>query len=235
MEATCIGATLATEMRTGEANAEWDSAALLKGVEDRAALGEREALEMMSRAEEVNDVAIASTREDAKGVVQKIVLHEGKLVVEHPAPEVSEREHREQFEELTLLQTQGSKLCHTVICPSRARHHLSEGMQLIALHHTEMARELIALWEAVSSATELVLGHSPSDTFRVGEVGELAAKFQKMEERWSRLERLAVRIYDLLLRPPPSHLDEATEQLRLELAARWEVDAKLEDLQALAA
>jgi hypothetical protein len=44
-----------------------------------------------------------------------------------------------------------------------------------------------------------------------------------------------VRIYDLLLRPAPSHLDEATEQLRLELAARWEVDAKLEDLQALAA
>jgi hypothetical protein len=91
MEATCIVATLATEMRTGEATAEWDSAALLKGVEDQAALGEREALEMMSRAEEVNDIAIASTREDAKGVVQKIVLHEGKLVVEHPAPEVSER------------------------------------------------------------------------------------------------------------------------------------------------
>jgi hypothetical protein len=55
---------------------------------------------------------------------------------------------------------------------------------------------------AVSSATESVLGRSPNGTFRVGVVGELAAKFQKMDEGLSRLERPTARIYDLLLGPP---------------------------------
>jgi hypothetical protein len=45
-----------------------------------------------------------------------------------------------------------------------------------------------------------------------------------------------VRIYDLLLGSLPGparlvdHLDEATGQLRVELAARWEVDVELEVL-----
>jgi hypothetical protein len=62
-----------------------------------------------------------------------------------------------------------------------------------------------------------------------------------MEERWSRLEQRTVRIYDLLLGPPPGqarladHLDEAIGQLRVELSARWEVDPELEALQASAA
>jgi hypothetical protein len=59
--------------------------------------------------------------------------------------EVSEREHREQFEELTLLQTQGSKLCHAIIGSPRVRNHLSEGMRLAVLRRTEMAGELAAL------------------------------------------------------------------------------------------
>jgi hypothetical protein len=46
----------------------------------------------------------------------------------------------------------------------------------------------------VSSAAKSVLGRSPSDIFRVAVVGELAAEFQKMEERRTRLERPAVRI-----------------------------------------
>jgi hypothetical protein len=50
-------------------------------------------------------------------------------------------------------------------------------MQIVALHHTEMSGEVVVLWEAVSSTMESVLGHSPSDTFRVEVVGELAAEF----------------------------------------------------------
>jgi hypothetical protein len=50
-------------------------------------------------------------------------------------------------------------------------------MRLVALHHTEMAEEHAVLWAAVSSATESMLGSSPSDTFRVEVVSELAAKF----------------------------------------------------------
>jgi hypothetical protein len=55
----------------------------------------------------------------------------------------------------------------------------------------------------VSSAVESVLGCSSSDTFYVEVVGEVAAKFQKMEDWSSRLERPVVWICDLLLRPPP--------------------------------
>jgi hypothetical protein len=65
-----------------------------------------------------------------------------------------------------------------------------------------MARELAVLRAMVSSVAELVLGHSPSDTFHVEVVGELAAKFQKMEDQRSRLERATTRICDLLLGPP---------------------------------
>jgi hypothetical protein len=67
-------------------------------------------------------------------------------------------------------------------------------------------------------------------------VGELVAKFQKLEEQCSRLERPTMRICDLLLRPPPGrtrltdHLNEATEQLRVELATQQEVHVELEAL-----
>jgi hypothetical protein len=76
-------------------------------------------------------------------------------------------------------------------------------------------------------------GRSPNDTFHVEVVGELVAKFQKLEERRSQLERPVVRIYDLLLGPPPGRarltdcLDEVAEQLGVELAARQEADAGL--------
>jgi hypothetical protein len=110
-------------------------------------------------------------------------------------------------------------------------------MQLATLCHTEMVGELAALRAAVSSAVESVLGGSPNDTFHMEVVGELVAKFQKLDERSSQLERPAMRIYDLLLGPPPSrdrlanHLDEAAGQHRVELAAQQEVDVKLEALR----
>jgi hypothetical protein len=71
--------------------------------------------------------------------------------------EVFEREHRVQLEELTLLQTRGSKLCLAIVGPPWVRIHLSKGMQLVALRHTEMAGELAALRAMVSSVVESVL------------------------------------------------------------------------------
>jgi hypothetical protein len=66
-----------------------------------------------------------------------------------------------------------------------------------------MAGELAAFWAVVSSATESVLGPSPSNTAHAEVVGELADEFQKEVGRCSRLKRPAARICDLLLVPPP--------------------------------
>jgi hypothetical protein len=98
-------------------------------------------------------------------------------------------------------------------------------MRLTTLHHTEIAGELAVLRAAVPTAVESVLGHSPSDTYHVEVVDEMAVEFEKMEDRHSRLEWPAARIYDLLLGTPPGRawladlLDEAARQLRVELAA----------------
>jgi hypothetical protein len=54
---------------------------------------------------------------------------------------------------------------------------LLEGMWITALHHTEMAGELVALRAAVSYAVEFALGRSPDETFRVEVVDDLVAKF----------------------------------------------------------
>jgi hypothetical protein len=83
-------------------------------------------------------VLLASACVDAKGFARKITLLEDEHVAEHCAQEVSERERQAQFEVLTLLQTRGSELCHSIISPARSRHHLSKGMRLAALRHTEM-------------------------------------------------------------------------------------------------
>jgi hypothetical protein len=127
-EATRIAAVLAIETFAQEADVVQDSTALrIKDAEDQAALSET------------------------------IALLEGELVVEHRAREVSKRERREQFEELTLLQARGSELCHAIVSPRQARHDLFEGMRLAALCHTEMAGELAALGAAVSSTVESAL------------------------------------------------------------------------------
>jgi hypothetical protein len=209
-------------------------------VEDWATLAERETLERVSRVEAKNTTALASAREDAERFARKITLLEDELVAERQAQEVSERECREHFKKLILLQTQGSKQCHAIIAPPRARHHLPEGMRFATLRNTEMAGELVVLHATVSSAAESMLGHSPSDTFCVEVLGELAAEFQKMEDRCSRLEWPVMRICDLLLGPPigwarlVDRLDEATRQLRVELATRWEANAELEALRTSA-
>jgi hypothetical protein len=96
------------------------------------------------------------------------------------------------------------------------RNHLSKGTRIAALRHIEMVGELATLWAAVPSVVELVLGRSLDEALGVEVVGELVAKFQKLEERCLRLERPGMRIYDLLLGLPLGHarladrLDETT-------------------------
>jgi hypothetical protein len=136
---------------------------------------------------------------------------------------VSERERREQFEELTLLQTWGSELCLAIIGQPWVRNHLLEGMWATALRNTEMGGDLAVLRAVVSSTVESVLGRSSDETFRVEVMGELAVEFWKQEEQRSWLERPSARICDLLLGPPPGqarladHLDEVVGQL----GPRW--------------
>jgi hypothetical protein len=167
-------AMVAKETAAQEAVAVQDSANLcVNDAEDRSTLVMREAPERVSRVKAKNAMALASAREDAEGFAQKIALLVDELAGEHRTWEMSEMEHRAQFEELTLLQTWGSKLCHAIIGPPRARHHLSDGMWVAALCHTEMVGELAALWSVVSTAAESMLGHSLSDIIRVVVVDEL--------------------------------------------------------------
>jgi hypothetical protein len=138
---------------------------------------ERETLERVSKVEAKNAMALASTHEYTKGFVRKIALLENEFAVEHQAREVFEKERQAQFEEPTILQTWGSELCHAIVGPPRARHHLSKGMRLAALHHTEMVEEFAVLRMLVSSDAESVHGLSPNDGFHVEIVGMLAAEF----------------------------------------------------------
>jgi hypothetical protein len=106
---------------------------------------EREARERVSRMEVDNAVMSAFSHDDVEGLVRKIALLEDELVEEDWAREfaeknsrglsdvaadaknrweVFEREHREQFEELTLLQTQGFELCHAIVGLPWVRNHL---------------------------------------------------------------------------------------------------------------
>jgi hypothetical protein len=78
---------------------------------------------------------------------------------------MSKNGHQEHFAELTLLQSRGSKLCLAIVGSPRVRNHLSEGMQIAALHHTKMAREVATLRVAVSSTMELAQWRSPDETF----------------------------------------------------------------------
>jgi hypothetical protein len=86
-----------------------------------------------------------------------------------------------------------------------------------------------------------VLWRSPNDTFRVEVVGELVAKYQKLEECCAWLERSVARMCDLLLGLPLSQdrladrMDEANGQLKVELAAWREADAEMEALRTAAA
>jgi hypothetical protein len=94
-------------------------------------------------------VALASACEDNDGLVQKVALLEGEHAKAHRAWEVaednfhslsngsascarrlvvSEKEHREQFKELSRLRAWHSELCLAIVGPPWVRNHLLEGI-----------------------------------------------------------------------------------------------------------
>jgi hypothetical protein len=90
-EAARITPVLATETSTQEVTAELDSVAtLVKDVEDRTALAEREAQERVSRVAAESTAALASGHEDVEGLAQKIALPEGELAEVRRAWELAE-------------------------------------------------------------------------------------------------------------------------------------------------
>jgi hypothetical protein len=103
MEAARAAAVLAAEVSTREASTAQDSTTLrVKDAEGWTALAERGALERVSRAEAENGTVPTSAREDAEGLARKVTLREDELATEHWAREMSEREHRALFKELTF-------------------------------------------------------------------------------------------------------------------------------------
>jgi hypothetical protein len=188
-----VPSLLAGVARVWEAVAVQDSATFHVGdaedhaalVEDRATLVGREALERVSRAEVENTAALASTCEDVESLVWKISLHEDVLVVEHWAGKCLRGSTKHNMRSAPFYRP----VALSCVTPSLVPH--------------DRGRELTAFRAAVSSTTESVLGCSPSDTSCTKVVGELAAEFQKVEDRCSRLERPAARICNLLLGPLP--------------------------------
>jgi hypothetical protein len=77
--------------------------------------------------------------------------------------EESERECQERVQEHTLLQTWGSELCQAIVGPLRLRSHMSKGMRIAALCHTEMAEQLALLRVLLSSVGQSVHGRSPTE------------------------------------------------------------------------
>jgi hypothetical protein len=141
---------------------------------------------------------LASIWEDAEGLARKVALLEGELAEAHRAWEVaeekfrslsgmsaegawrlvvSEMERREQFEELSLLWAWGTELCLTIIRSSQMKSPLSVRMHVAALCHAGVVGELTALWAAVSSTVELVLGCLTDETSQVEVMNKLTAKF----------------------------------------------------------
>jgi hypothetical protein len=84
-------------------------------------------------------------------------------------------------------------------------------------------RDSFAMWLYM---TELVMGHSPNETFPVDVTDELVAQFWRLKELCSRLEGPVVRICHLLLGLLPdkaqwaNHLGEATGHLEEDPAAQ---------------
>jgi hypothetical protein len=141
----------------------------------------------VSRMEVETAAVLASAREDADGLVwiharaREVSEKNARILSDVAATTeswwvVSERKRREHESLHPLLQTRGSELCLAILGPPRVRNHLSEGMRIAALCHTEMAGEPAALRAMVSSTMELMLRCSPDETFWVEVVGELMAK-----------------------------------------------------------
>jgi hypothetical protein len=79
--------------------------------------------------------------------------------------EDAEKQCQDLVQELTLLQTRGSKLCLAIVGLPRVWGHLFEGMRIAIICHTEMARQLAALRATMSFVAQSILGCSPSEAF----------------------------------------------------------------------
>jgi hypothetical protein len=126
-EAARVVAVLVVETSAQEATAARDSTTtIVRDAEDQTAHVETEAQERVSRVEVQSAAALASAREDAEDLARKIALLEGELVEARQAREVveensrglsnvvweeSEREHQEQFEEVTSFYRSGALSC----------------------------------------------------------------------------------------------------------------------------
>jgi hypothetical protein len=143
-------------------------------------------------------VVLASAQRDAESLVHKVALLIGELVEARQARDVvrervrrllsssaevawqlmaSGTERREQFEELSLLQSWDVELCLSIIGPLQVMSPIPMRMRATALHHAGVVGELTTLQAAVSSTMELVLGCSLGGTYRVEVMNELTAKF----------------------------------------------------------
>jgi hypothetical protein len=99
MEATHVVVVLAPKPFALEAAAAWDSVmTLVKDVEDRAALSEREVQEMESSMEMESAMMLASVHKDAEGLVRNIVLLEGGIAEVRRAPKVVEESSHGLFD-----------------------------------------------------------------------------------------------------------------------------------------
>jgi hypothetical protein len=126
-EAARVAAVLVVETSAQEATVARDiTATIVRDAEDQTAHVETEAQERVSRVEVQSAAALASAREDAEDLARKIALLEGELVEARQAREVveensrglsdvvweeSEREHQEQFEEVTSFYRSGAPSC----------------------------------------------------------------------------------------------------------------------------
>jgi hypothetical protein len=68
-------------------------------------------------------------------------------------------------------------LCLAIVGPPTVQTHLSEVTQIVIIRFAKMGRQLATLQMPVSSVAQSVLGHSPTEAFRVDIVDKMFAKF----------------------------------------------------------
>jgi hypothetical protein len=85
---------------------------------------------------------LASAHKDAEGFARKIALREDELAHNAGSEWCLRGIVESNLRSSPFNSPGGSEMCHAIIDPPWARHHLSEGMWLMALRHNEMARDL---------------------------------------------------------------------------------------------
>jgi hypothetical protein len=102
---------------------------------------------------------------------------------------------------LTLLWIRVFKVCLTIVgTPQQGALH--EEMWFASSYHTEMALRLGALWVAVSSTVQFMLGHSPTKAFQAVIVREMLARFWGVRRAVLALKNSGSRVCDPILGLP---------------------------------